>query len=108
MGAAPEQPPCSRSVKALRTASNCIVSAATSLQACRRAKQRIAEEKKKQAEHQRTVANTPAPDTPTAMGTASLLRQALDYLGRGNHADACPVCRQPIPRTGSVAISMRG
>lgn len=83
-------------VKALRAASNSIVAASTSLQACRQAKERIVQEQTKQADHHRIVAKTSAPNTRTAMGTASLLRQAADFLRQGEHADACPVCRQAI------------
>lgn len=81
----------------LRAAANRIVSAASSLQSCRRAKQRIAEEEKKQAEHQKAVAKTPAPNTRAAMDTANLLRKAAEFLSQGEHPNACPLCRQPIP-----------
>ncbi len=83
--------------KDLRTASDAILKALSSLQACRVAKARVAEEERKQAEHRQQVEKTQAPDTRMAMDTASLLRKAADFLKQGEHADACPVCRQPIP-----------
>jgi recombinational DNA repair ATPase RecF len=81
----------------LRAAANSIVAASTSLESCRRAKQRIEQEEKKQEAHQQAVAKTPAPDTRAAMDTASLLRKAAEFLRQGDHPDACPVCQQAIP-----------
>jgi hypothetical protein len=88
-----------KAAKDLRAASDRIVKASSSLDACRRAKTRVSEEEKNQTELQQSVANTPAPDTRAAMDTASLLRKAADFLKHGEHADACPVCRQPISIT---------